>query len=98
MTIVSKVSLAVSLIIEIALPDFSLFLDLQRYDFYRTCTNFSSLVFICKSTTIARNLFAFGLFSVGDYCGRDNPENTSITRFRLQNYNCHAHSINHTVG
>jgi len=58
-TIFSKVSLALALIIESALPVFSHFLILQRYDFYRTCANIFSLVFVCKSTTPLRNLFAY---------------------------------------
>ena len=61
-TIVSKVSSALALIIESALPDFSLFLDLQRYDFYHIRANFSSLVFVCKSTTLLRSLFACVFF------------------------------------
>ena len=58
MTIVSKVSLALALIIESAHAGFLSFLDLQRYDFYHIRANFSSLVFVCKSTTAMRNLCA----------------------------------------
>lgn len=60
-TIVSKVSLAWALgLLRAPMPVFSLFLDLQRYDFYHIRANFSPLVFVCKSTTTMRNLFAPG--------------------------------------
>lgn len=56
MTIVSKVSLAVALIIESAMPVFSHFEFAKiRFDF---CPCKSFLVFVCKSTTVACNLFA----------------------------------------
>lgn len=37
---------------------FYFLLDLQRYNFYHIRAIFSSLVFVCKRTTIIRNLFA----------------------------------------
>lgn len=54
--IVSKVSLAVALIIESALPDFSLFEFAKIQLIFYLCKSY--LVFVCKSTTAMRNLFA----------------------------------------
>lgn len=56
MTIVSKVSLAVALIIESAVPDFSHFEFAKIQLIFYLCKSY--LVFVCKSTTVVRNLFA----------------------------------------
>ena len=59
-TIVSKVSLALALIIESAMPDFSHF-EFAKIRFLSHPHNLS-FIFDCKSTTITRNLFALCLF------------------------------------
>ena len=55
-TIFSKVSLAVALIIESALPDFSLFEFAKIQLVFYLCKSY--LVFVCKSTSAGCNLFA----------------------------------------
>ena len=62
MTIVSKVSLALALISESALPDFSHF-EFAKIRFLSHPHNLS-FIFDCKSTTITRSLFALCLFFI----------------------------------
>ena len=60
-TIVSKVSLAVALIIESAMPVFSQFFEFAKIQFvFCLCKSF--LVFVCKSTPAACSLFASTIF------------------------------------
>jgi len=57
MTIVSKVSLTLALIIESALPDFSHF-EFAKIRFLSYLCKYFFFVFVCKSTTIMCSLFA----------------------------------------